>query len=56
MANAQGGSSATFCGHSAEKQMLIFGFIKKTTSHGMEKMYLLYIFSPELHIFMTSLF
>jgi hypothetical protein len=27
----------------------VFGFIKKTTSHGIEKMYLLYIFPLELH-------
>jgi hypothetical protein len=33
-----------------------FGFIKKTTSYGIEKMYLLYISSPELHTLMTSLF
>jgi hypothetical protein len=29
---------------------------KKTTSYGIEKMYSLYIFPPELHTLMTSLF
>jgi hypothetical protein len=33
-----------------------FGFIKKSTSYGTEKMYSLYIFPPELHTLMTSLF
>jgi hypothetical protein len=32
------------------------GFIKKSTSYGIEKIYLLYIFPPELHTLMTSLF
>jgi hypothetical protein len=37
--------------------LIIFGFIKKTRSYRIEKkMYLLYIFSPELHPLMTSLF
>jgi hypothetical protein len=32
-------------------------FVKKTTSYGIEKkIYLLYIFPPELHTLMTSLF
>jgi hypothetical protein len=36
----------------------LFGndFIKKTTNYGIEKMHLLYIFPPELHTLMTSLF
>jgi hypothetical protein len=34
----------------------VFGFIKKTTSYGIKKMYVLYIFPPELHTFMTWLF
>jgi hypothetical protein len=32
----------------------MFDFIKKTTSYRIEEMYLLYIFSPELHTLMTS--
>jgi hypothetical protein len=34
----------------------IFGLIKKTASYGIENLYLLYIFPPELHTLMTSLF
>jgi hypothetical protein len=30
--------------------------LKKTTRYMIEKMYLLYIFPPELHTLMTSLF
>jgi hypothetical protein len=30
--------------------------LKKTTSYGIKKMYLLYIFTAELRTFMTSLF
>jgi hypothetical protein len=36
--------------------LISLGFIKKTTSYGIEKFYLLYIFPPELHTLMTSLF
>jgi hypothetical protein len=34
----------------------VFGFIKKTTSYGTEKMYSLHIFPPELHTLMASLY
>jgi hypothetical protein len=34
----------------------VFGFIEKTTSYGIEQIQLLYIFPPELHTLMTSLF
>jgi hypothetical protein len=34
----------------------VFAFIKKKTSYVIEEMYLLYIFPPELHTLMTSLF
>jgi hypothetical protein len=33
----------------------VFGFIKKTRSYGIEKIYLLHIFPPELHTLMTLL-
>jgi hypothetical protein len=39
-----------------ERGLIIFGFIKKTTSYGIEILYLLYIFPPELHTLMASLF
>jgi hypothetical protein len=39
-----------------EGEWQVFGFIKKTTSYVIEKIYLLYIFPPELHTLMTSLF
>jgi hypothetical protein len=32
----------------------VFGFIKKTTNCGIEKMYLLYIFPPELHTLINT--
>jgi hypothetical protein len=36
--------------------LISISFIKKTTSYGTEKIYLLYIFPLELHTIMTLLF
>jgi hypothetical protein len=36
--------------------LLSAGCIKKRTTYGIENIYLLYIFHPELHTLMTSLF